>query len=167
MRKGILTVLIVFTLSLIAFAGYLLYYIIDTSDDFSKKVVIRNEGEIVKTIEVSNLSLVPSESKEYEIELVSIHDGKFFVTLDYEELENGGLSEFVFVSIKLDDGIEYYNGCLKDLFGDDILLNMCFESNVSQKIIITYSMPVEVGNEAKHTYSDFNINIIIKRNAGE
>jgi hypothetical protein len=167
MRKGILTVLIVFTVSFIAFAGYLLYYIIDTSDDFSEKVVIRNEGEIIKTIEVSNLSLVPSESKVYEIELVSIHEGKFFVTLDYEELENGGLSEFVSVIIKLDDGNEYYRGYLKDLFDDEILLNMCFEANVSQKITITYLMPIEVGNEAMHTYSDFNINITIKRNAGE
>ena len=44
---------------------------------------------------------------------------------------------------------------------------MCFEANVSQKITITYLMPIEVGNEAMHTYSDFNINITIKRNAGE
>ena len=93
--------------------------------------------------------------------------GKFFVTLDYEELENGGLSEFVSVIIKLDDGNEYYRGYLKDLFDDEVLLNMCFEANVSQKITITYLMPIEVGNEAMHTYSDFNINITIKRNAGE
>ena len=155
------------SISFIAFAAYLLYYIIDTSDDFSKKVVIRNEGEIVKTFEVSDLSLLPSESKEYEIELVSIHEGKFFVTLDYEELEDGGLSEFVYVIIKLDDGNEYYRGYLKDLFDEELLLNMCFEANVSQKFTITYSMPIEVGNEAKYTYSDFNINITIKRNAGE
>ena len=167
MRKGLLTVLIVFTISFIAFAAYLLYYIIDTSDDFSKKVVIRNEGEIVKTFEVSDLSLLPSESKEYEIELVSIHEGKFFVTIDYEELEDGGLSEFVSVIIKLDDGNEYYRGYLKDLFDEELLLDMCFEANVSQKFTITYSMPIEVGNEAKYTYSDFNINITIKRNAGE
>lgn len=168
MRKFLIGLLIFASIVMIGFAGYFLYVIIDTSDDFSEKVVIRNEGIVEEVLEVSNLSLIPGESKEYEVELVSIHEGNFFVVLDYNQTENGGLGDHVDVLIKL-EGKVLYEGKLSDLFNDDFVTEYktTFVANQSQLISITYTMDVLVGNEAKNTFSTFEIALTIKRNVGE
>ena len=168
MRKFLIGLLIFASIAMIGFAGYFLYVIIDTKDDFSEKVVIRNEGMVEEVIEVSNLSLIPSESKEYEIELVSTLDGDFFVILDYNQTEDGGLGDHVDVVIMLDGGV-LFKGKLSELFEDDFVteIKTIFVANQSQLITITYSMDTAVGNEAKNTFSTFEITLTIKRNVGE
>ena len=168
MRKLLLGLLIFASIAMIGFAGYFLYVIIDTRDDFSEKVVIRNEGMVEEVLEVSNLSLIPGESKDYEIELVSIHDGNFILTLDYNQTENGGLGDHVDVVIMLDGGV-LFKGKLSELFNDDFVIECktIFVSDQSQLLTITYTMDLGVGNEAKNTFSTFEIALKIKRNVGE
>lgn len=168
MRKFFIGLLIFASIVMIGFAGYFLYFIIDTSDDFSEKVVIRNEGIVEEVLEVSNLSLIPGESKEYEVELVSIHEGKFFVILDYNQTENGGLEDYVDVVIMLDGGV-LFKGKLSELFNDDFVVECktIFVANQPQVLTITYTMDLSVGNEAKNTSSTFEIALRIKRNVGE
>ena len=168
MRKSILNILIVFTIAIMVFATAILGYFFVTRNDFSNKITINANGTAEEVLEVTDLSLIPTESKDYEIVLVSVLDGNFFVTLDYSLIEDGGLGEFVDVTILVADEV-CYEGKLNNLFETDsvITLRMFFESNVSQTIVITYMMDASVGNEAKGTFSDFKIKLTVKRNVGE
>jgi hypothetical protein len=166
-RKTLINLLIILSVLFAVTLTGILLYIADANNDFSDKMVIRSNGITEKVFEVTDLSLIPTESKDYEIELVSVLECEFIITLDYIQTTDGGLGEFVDVIIKVSDEV-YYEGKLDDLFNtDSVLLKLYFESSETKTILITYKMDESVGNEAKGTFSDFEIKLIAKRNVGE
>lgn len=168
MKKSKINILIFCTIALVVIAMIFIMYILEANRTFNDRIVIRNDGKVHEILEVSDLSLLPSQSKDYEVELVSKLEGNFDIMLDYNERENGNLSSFVDVTIKVGDEV-YYEGKLSDLFNDDniVKFTIYLDKTEPQVILITYSMDIEVGNEAKNTYSTFVIDLKIDRNVGD
>lgn len=168
MKKGKINILIFCTIALVIIAMVFIMYILDANKSFNNRIVIRNNGKAHEILEVSDLSLLPSQSKDYEIELVSMLEGNFDLAFDFKQSNDGNLSEFVDVSIKVGEEV-YFEGKLSELFAVDnvVTMTLYLDKTDPQIIVITYSMDSEVGNEAKNTYSTFVIDLTIERNVGE
>ena len=134
--------------------------------NLSVREVVVNGDETHEVLEVADLKLIPSESKEYRIEITSHSTNEYSVTLDFVETNDGGMKEFVDVRLEL-DGQVLYEGKLMDLFGDfTIDFNVFLKAKEASTVSIVYSMDSTVGNEAKKTFSDFNIDLKINKVTG-
>jgi hypothetical protein len=159
--------LIACTFILLLLVTVVLGYFIVVRRNFTNTIVIKNNKEIHNIMEVSNLRLLPSESKEYEISLSSRISGDFIITMNYNENKDGGMKEFVDVKIMIKDDV-IYDGKLSELFNEEAILTYKFTvtDGYESKILILYSMDESVGNEAERTYADFEIDFTVKNNIG-
>ena len=150
---------------LIAIAFSVLVFVMVVQSNFSDKIVVRRNKEVHEILEVSDLRLIPGESKDYEVDLTSRISSNFTVTLDYNEIEDGGMKNYTDVKIVI-EGNTLYEGKLSDLFEDGVELTYDLRLTRGQDttILITYSMDESIGNEAEKTYTDFYIDLLIKRN---
>lgn len=133
-------------------------------DNFEKTVTIDRNGTADETFSVAELVLNPSESKEEKVHLACEVEGEFAVSMDFVEKEDGGLKPFVDVTVSV-DGREVYSGTLSALLTDKQVIS--FTSNITAKqkttIVVRYTMPEAVGNEAKNTSSLFDTHIKIQK----
>lgn len=139
------------------------FYTLSTKGDLEKEIVINSDGKAHDVLEVNSMKLFPSEKKLYDIGLTSKLEGTFHVRLDFNEIEDGGMKEFVDVVIKVGEE-EIFEGKLSYLLGDYVVEFDSLIKKTSLTIIeIEYSMSEEVSNEAKNTFSSFNIDLTIER----
>ena len=75
------------------------FYTLSTKGDLEKEIVINSDGKAHDVLEVNSMKLFPSEKKLYDIGLTSKLEGTFHVRLDFNEIEDGGMKEFVDVVI--------------------------------------------------------------------
>ena len=143
----------------------MLIFVMVVQSNFSDKIVIRRNKKVHEILEVSDLCLIPGKSKDYEVDLTSRISGNFTVTLDYNELEDDGLKNYVDVK-NIIEGNPLYEGKLNYLFEEGV--ELCYDLSLTRDydttILITYSMDEGISNEAGKTFSDFYIDLLIKRN---
>ena len=144
---------------LIIFAVILLWINLASTDDFDvTDTVVVEDGE-TKILKFENLSLIPGEQCEYAISLKGDHPKAYDVTFDFEELFDLSLKNFAYVKI-LADGELLLDELLADAFkNDSIKLHVDFEQEDDVDLLITYYLPVEVGNEAKNAEAVFDLRI--------
>ena len=144
---------------LIIFAVILLWINLASTDDFDvTDTVVVEDGE-TKILKFENLSLIPGEQCEYAISLKGDHPKAYDVTFDFEELFDLSLKNFAYVKI-LADGELLLDELLADAFKNDIIkLHVDFEQEDDVDLLITYYLPVEVGNEAKNAEAVFDLRI--------
>ena len=165
MSKVRKNILIICSCLLMVVGIFIALYIIDTQNNFGNEIYIKSDGKVKRTIEVSDLVLLPSESKEYEIIFNTALSGNFIVDLYYVETSDGGMSQFVDVVISCGDQ-QLYSGKLYSLFDEEVRFSLNIEKYKETKILITYSMDSEVGNEALNKYTDFKIELSVERDKG-
>ena len=144
---------------LIIFAVILLWINLASTDDFDvTDTVVVEDGE-TKILKFENLSLIPGEQCEYAISLKGDHPKAYDVTFDFEELFDLSLKNFAYVKI-LADGELLLDELLADAFkNDSIKLHVDFGQEDEVDLLITYYLPVEVGNEAKNAEAVFDLRI--------
>ena len=164
MKNRSINMLIVGLLLLGIMAVILSVFLWKAKEEFPEKITVDESG-ITETIwKVRDLKLNPSESKEYSVNLVCEASGSYYITLDYEETRDGGMKGFVNVTVNVDSEA-VYKGSLSELLDNEITIDFEEELYATDPVVITirYSMPYEIGNEAQGTYSDFDINLKIKK----
>ena len=159
--------IIIVALLMIAMMAVMLIVLIEKAhEDFPKDITVDSDGETESILPVRDLTLHPTESREYNVNLFCLASGSYYIYLDYGETVDGGLKEFVDVTVSCGDDI-IYEGGLAELLDTDIVLD--FEGELRSKdepplvLSFKYEMPAAVGNEAQGTYSDFDINLKIKK----
>ena len=164
MKNRSINILIVSLLMLGLMAVMLILLVDKAHDDFDDNITISKNGETEKTLSVSGLKLVPTESREYSVNLVCLASGAYAVTVDLEEIEDGGMKHFVDVVLKVDGECVYEGTLLSLLDGNEIVQ---FDAELFEKdpVVLTfsYTMPYHVGNEAQGTTADFYVHINIKK----
>ena len=157
-KKVIAAVLWVLAIIILIIAILLAKRAIERGNEFRGDVWIEIDGKKQDSLDVKNLRLVPGGKIEYEINLHCETDGTYKVLMVYEEKKDGGLKEFVDVSI-LYGGAEVRSDKLSTLLlGEDILFNAGeFKAGEDKSFLIIYSMALDVGDEAKNTFSSFAI----------
>ena len=164
MKNRSVNILIVSFILIGLFAVALIVFLEHTKDTFAENITVSSEGVTESLLPVRDLRLHPTESKEYSVNLVCAASGGFHVTLDFEEKADGGMKEFVTVTVRC-DGELLYEGPLTELLDGDVAVQ--FEVELYEKdprvISFTYTMPRDVGNEAQGTYSDFDMHLMIEK----
>ena len=150
---------IIITLSMITLAAICTcLFMLNAYFKFKNTVTVKADGVTQATVSVSDLSLTPSQSKEYEINFVCDVAGTFSVELDYQEKDDGGMKDFVDVSVYA-EGACVYEGGLAYLLQPDSLVtfNSTLHAKTPNAVKIVYAMPSETGNDAKNTSATFDI----------
>lgn len=165
MKNRSVNILIVALLLLALMSVMILVFLEKAHDDFPNDITVVEDGVTESILPVRDLMLNPTESKEYSVNLYCAASGSYYVYLDYEETEDGGMKHFVDVTVKAGDTV-VYEGKLDKIIDDPNEI-IQFEGQLKAKepltISITYLMPSEIGNEAQGTYSDFDIHLTIKK----
>lgn len=149
-------------ISLISVA--VIFNTLDARSQFPNSIKIDGSGHAEKEFEIRNLQLHPNESKSYTVEVAPEFGGEFEISINYLEIEDGGLKEFVNVSVAI-DGKEVETCSLKNLLEgkSNIVLLQTFDEKQPLKLTVTYIMPYEVGNEAKGAFANFNVTVIFDK----
>ena len=164
MKNRSINILIVALLILAIMSVILITFLIKAKEDFPKDIRVKQDGVTETILPIRDLRLNPTESKEYSIDLYCAASGAYDVYLDYIEKADGGMKPFVEVTVKVGGEVKY-EGNLKTLIDNDEIIH--FEADLRAKdpvvLSITYLMPREIGNEAQGTYSDFDVELSIKK----
>lgn len=164
MKNKNINMLIVAFLLLGVMSVVLTFFIGKAKEDFPKNIEIKENGITEGILTVRDLKLNPTESKEYSVNLVCAASGSYFIFLDYEETKDGGMKQFIDVTVKFDGEVVYEGGLDSLLDGDDVI-ELEGELSATEPLVITicYLMPYSVGNEAQGTYADFDIHFKIEK----
>ena len=164
MKAKTFGIFIVAFILLAAIAVSLYVLIAYAKEVFPENITVHSEGVTESILPVRDLRLNPSESKSYSVNLVCEASGLYLVTLDFIETLDGGMKDFVNVTV-LSDGTEVYSGALGKLISGEINAQFEAELSADDPVVITvlYQMPRGIGNEAQGTYSDFDVKLSVKK----
>lgn len=138
-------------------------FLINAYQKFPKTVKVSADGVTEETFTVTGLTLYPSQSKEYSIDLICDVTGDFQVDLFYSETADGGLKDYVNVTVS--SGEYLFEGGLADLYASDsgVSSQSTIWASNPTTVSIVYAMPSGVGNEAQNTYSTFDVLLRIRK----
>ena len=164
MKQRGFTILTVSLILIGMLAVMLLVFVDQAHEEFKENIRVSENGVTEEVLSVRDLMLNPADQKQYEIKLTCPASGSFDITLDHEEIKNGGMKQFINVRIFCDER-EVYCGTLVDLLDRGTLVTMQAELHATEPTVlrVVYEMPYETGNEAQGTYADFNIHLKIEK----
>ena len=154
MSKIIIARLLLSVLSLFILCGSFIttYVLLETDSDSTVEVRIsENEPTIV---EFESLGLSPGEKCEYTVELYVDALEPIGISLDFKELYESPMKNYVYVSIEVREETVYRSLLADCLDGEEIILDY---EELDGNFKIIYSMPSEVGNEAQNTDAHFEL----------
>ena len=161
MRNNLMRVVLV-AISLVIFTGSILtgYMLLNLNKREIIEVNIGEDGS--ETVAFSSVNIKPGDSDAYVLALTSQLPGDCVLTMDFEEVDKGKLKKYLDVKIEF-EGETLYEGSLEDLLEDEnaITTRCQIKKRHKYEIKVTYSMPLEVGNDAKGAISDFLLNITL------
>lgn len=151
---------------LLSVMSLMLIVFLNRADENFEGSITATENGITETlIPVRDLVLSPGVEKEYDVNLICEASGSYFVHLDFQENHDGGMKEFVNVTVEL-DGEKVHEGPLTELLDDGLVIETTATLEAEDPVLITfrYAMPLDTGNEAQGTTSEFDIHVIIEKN---
>ena len=165
MKNRSINMLIVATIVLTGMAIMLLLFLDDAHNTFEGDITVNEYGVTETVIPIRDLTLTPGDQKDYDVNVYCKATGSYHVSIDVIEDKDGGMKKFVNVKI-LSDGAQIYEGALTELIDDDLIIIFDAELDDSRPTVLTfiYEMPLDTGNEAQGTFSDFDIQVNIKKN---
>ena len=164
MNKKTVFIIISALLMLALMASMLLMLMMKAHENFPKNIKVRENGVTEDVFTIRDLQLNPTESKEYEIDLVCDASGDYNITLTYEELQHGTMKYYVDVAVKA-NGEVVYEGKLSALIDDKEVISFDGVLLAEEPLVVTviYTMPYETGNEAQGTSADFDLYLKVKK----
>lgn len=143
----------------------LLAVVMLNNNDFVKNVTLSENGITHETLEFSANGLHPGDTREYTLNLTSPISDRYIIEFAFEETYDGKLKEYIDVTVKCSGSEGWYEYKLVDLLDGQTLTfnNVVFEADEEVVFTITYTMPLDVGNEAQRATADFYIHLTATR----
>ena len=164
MKTRRLSIIVVAFLLLSMLSIMLIVFVQQAHEDFPENIRVGEDGKLDTIMTVQDLRLNPTEKREYDIHLYCAASGSYYISLDYEELRDGGMKQFVNVTVRCADMV-IFEGMLTDLLDGDTVVK--FEGNLESEdpltVSVSYEMPEHIGNEAQGTSADFDIRLKIEK----
>ena len=155
-RKNVLSLILLCAISVTIFAGWAVV----SNTGNSLQMELNRDGTSQKTLEITESDFVPGEERTYELKLVG-SEGAYDFTLSFRQKESGTLQNYLYVTVKAGDVQQKKS--LRELLAGETLR---FRSD-ADVLVLTYSMPKEVGNEAQGAVASFDLTITAARGAGD
>ena len=163
MKEKSINMLLVAMIMISLFAVMMIMFLYRADLKFENTVTVRENGVTESVLKVKELTLTPGAVRDYHVNLVCDATGMYHIYVDYEEIHNGGMKDFVDVRIMFGEQV-IYDGCLKSLLDGEIV---AFDGELdhAEPLVLSfyYEMPIETGNEAKGTSCDFDIVLTIRK----
>lgn len=154
---------LILALCIFALLGSILLLCIKSWRKNSTEITVEIYGETSELLSVNKPDLKPGESYYYTVILACKAEGRYLITLQFEEIKKGGLENYVNVETSC-NGTVYQSGLNELLESEDGITFICeLKRSPATNIKILYSMPLEVGNEAQGTELDFNVSLTAVR----
>ena len=165
MKNRSINILIVALLLLVVMSVVLFVFIEYAHEVFEENITVSADGVTRSVKAVKDLKLNPTESKEYNVNLVCEASGDYHISLDFKEKRDGGMKKFVNVTVSLGDDV-MYEGDLATLLDTEKVIEFdgTLEADDPLPVTVRYEMPREIGNEAQGTSADFKVNFVIVKN---
>lgn len=164
MKNSSINILIVAMILFALLSIMLSVFLEEAHDEFKETVTVTEGGVTEETLTVRGLSLVPGQSQDYEIGLRCMASGSYYISFEFVEKVDGGMKEFVYLTITSGDE-SVYSGELAPLLDTGVRIGFdgYLDADDPLTIKITYKMPIEIGNEARNTFADFDVNLKIEK----
>ena len=153
MKKRNLIVGIIFTIVLIAASIAMSVSII--SGQNGKKIIHLEQTDVTVESTVTLNELYPGDSLRNTYEIRSVKSGELQIT--FEAGDEQSLLPFLDVTVSI-SGEEVYTGALKDVISEPFT----GKTDALGEVIIVYTLPDDVGNEAQKTALDLIIDFRMK-----
>lgn len=165
MKNRSYNILIVAMVVITAMSIMLILYLDNAHRVFEGDIEVNEFGVTETVIPIRDLTLTPGDTKDYEVNLFCRATGSYHVTIDFLEDRDGNMKHFVNVRILAADE-QIYDGTLAELIDEKptIIFDAVLDESEPTVLTFIYEMPVEIGNEAQGTFSDFDIQVNIKKN---
>ena len=161
LKKHIVSFLIiaVSVLTLVG-SGFAMYFVIDSSKSKNLINVDIENGE-TKSIEFQKLDIVPGETVKYVVKLNTAVDGDYDILFDFNEIEDRSLKNYVYIKVEKNGEVICEELLADVLEGDGKTYVYTGDISDGSEINISYSMPEDVGNEAKSAKTSFELRITL------
>lgn len=141
---------------ILTLSGVVLVVTMQNDNQLKDNTVIEIDGGTTKTLKAEIEGLYPGKTEEYIISFTGENTKDYLITLDFNGDDNGNLKNFIEVKIETNESL--INKTLSELLeGDFISLGM----GVTE-IKISYTLPIEIGNEAQGASVVFYIELEAK-----
>lgn len=163
MKEKSLNMLLVAMVLLSLLAVMMIMFLYRADLKFENSITVTENGVTESILTVKDLTLTPGAARDYHVNLVCDATGLYHIIVDYEEVHDGGMKDFVDVRIMFGER-EIFNGCLGRLLDGEIV-TFDGELDHSEPLVLSfyYEMPIETGNEAQGTSADFDIVLTIRK----
>lgn len=136
--------------------------LVTSNDEFVKDITLIESDFTHKSLEFSANGLKPGDVREYTINLKGKSSGNYTLNLDFAEVKEGALKNFV--DVTLEQGETHYTYKLCELLEGKTVSFTCKIGVTNATVIkVIYSMPIETGNEAQNATADFAINLTAEK----
>ena len=165
-RSKILSLLLIVTSVILVIAIVFLIYFYATRDTRENVIDVKLESGESSSLKFENLTLLPGESCEYELELSHRVKADYDITLSFSDQDSElTLKSFVYAKVTAGDEV-ICDTLLSELFdGEALTFSRELSKDKAETVKILYYMPSEVGNEAKNAEAKFNL-VISADNTG-
>ncbi|MBO5889289.1 MAG: hypothetical protein J6Q58_04030 [Clostridia bacterium] len=157
MGKGNKLKFILIIISIIlTLTGVVLFATIQDNNELKENTVIEIDEATTKTLKAEIDGLYPGKTEEYVISFTGDNIKDYLITLDFNGDNDGTLKNFIEVEIKTNESS--INKTLNELLEGNLI---SLGTGVTE-ITISYTMPIEVGNEAQGVSVVFYIELEVK-----
>ena len=165
MKERSLNILLVGIMLLTLLAIMMVFFLYRADLKFENNITVTENGVTESVMKVKDLTLTPGAQRDYHVNLICDATGGYHFFIDYEEVYDGGMKDFVNVRIMFGEQEVYY-GRLKTLLDEGEIPTFDGILDHADPLVLSfyYEMPIETGNEAQGTCADFDIIITIKKN---
>lgn len=155
MNKTLKLVLIIVSV-LTTCVGVTAWGVARPNDKLDKVTSITVDGDTEKSLKAELYGFYPGNAQEYVVTLGGKNTDDYFVTVTFRDAKKGSLENFL--TVEISSGEITVKKTLKELLGGE---KVSLGRNAS-RISIVYTMPEDVGNEAKGSQAVFFVDVSAK-----
>ncbi len=144
-------------------ATFLILYFLGDCNGNKGTVTIDKDGEVSEEYVITNLALYPGSQELMELNVKSKLSGNFEVALEFSEIDDGGLKNFITVEILFDGEVKVIKNLYELLDGNKITFDCKINSSIRSNLKIIYKMPIETDDTAQDTTASFNVGLKIDK----
>ncbi len=155
--------ILVFALILMTVAGIVIgIVVLQDQKSFEREIELSQSGVTQEKLNISLEGLYPSKSVEYSIKFGSEATNKYDVTISFNADKNIELAQYLEVNVELNGEKVSIGNLTEYLKGKTVLLNLEMNGKQAAELVLRYTMPSEVENEAQNLSADFSVEIEAK-----